>query len=90
MSLSCLLERDKYLSLFKVPDHFKDCKPVDNICQMQHFVQGVIDFPWIVEQLEASGYEGDYSLEFELHNVKPESGIKQFRRDFAALFDSRI
>jgi len=70
--------------------HFKDCKPVGDICEMQHFGRGVIDFPWIVEQLEASGYRGDYSLEFELHNVRPESGIKRFRSDFAALFDKRI
>ena len=70
--------------------HFKDCKPVDNICEMQPFGQGVIDFPWIVEKLEKVGYKGDYSLEFELHDVEPEGGIKQFRDDFAALFDEQI
>ena len=70
--------------------HFKDCKPVEDVCEMQHFGRGVIDFPWIVEQLEDSGYQGDYSLEFELHGVSPEGGIKQFRRDFIDLFDKRI
>jgi len=30
--------------------------------------EGAIDFPWIVEQLNAIGYEGDFALEYELHH----------------------
>jgi len=70
--------------------HFKDCKPVENGYAMQHFGEGAIDFPWIVEQLNAIGYDGDFSLEFELHDPKPEIGIKKFHDDFAALFDKAI
>jgi sugar phosphate isomerase/epimerase len=50
----------------------------------------MIDFPWIVEQLNAVGYDGDFALEYELHDPKPEIGIKKFHDDFAALFDEVI
>jgi sugar phosphate isomerase/epimerase len=70
--------------------HFKDCKRVGGTYEMQNFGKGTIDFPWIVEQLEAAGYKGDYALEFELHNPPPEEGIKKFRDDFMALFDKAV
>ena len=57
---------------------------------MQHFGQGMTNFPWIVEQLNAVGYDGDFALEYELHDLKPEIGIKKFHDDFAALFDEVI
>ena len=40
--------------------------------------EGEIDFPWIVEQLESVGYEGDYALEYELPSLEPEKGLKPF------------
>lgn len=40
--------------------------------------EGMIDFPWILEQLEGAGYEGDYALEFEIDGVAPETGVKDF------------
>jgi len=70
--------------------HFKDCKPVGDAYEMQHFGEGAIDFPWIVQKLEAIGYKGDYALEFELHDPPPEEGIKKFHDDFLALFDKAI
>jgi len=70
--------------------HFKDCKPVGEGYEMQHFGQGTIDFPWIVEQLNAAGYKGDFALEYELHSPEPEIGVKKFRDDFIALFDKAI
>ncbi len=70
--------------------HFKDCKRVGQGYEMQHFGQGAIDFPWIVEQLNAAGYKGDFALEYELHSPEPEIGVKKFRDDFMALFDQVI
>ena len=70
--------------------HFKDCKPVGDGYEMQHFGEGAIDFPWIVEQLEEIGYAGDYALEFELHDIPAEQGMKKFHDDFMALFDKAI
>lgn len=70
--------------------HFKDGKPVGDKYEMQHFGEGVIDFPWIVEQLDANGYEGEFALEFEMYDPPPEIGVKKFHDDFAALFDKAI
>lgn len=67
--------------------HCKDCKPVNDGYEMQHFGEGAIDFPWIIEQLDVLGYEGEVSLEYELHHPEPEVGVKKFYDDFAALFD---
>ncbi len=66
--------------------HFKDCKPVDSGYEMQHFGEGEIDFPWIMDKLDGLGYEGDIALEYELHDPPAEEGIKKFYDDFAALF----
>jgi sugar phosphate isomerase/epimerase len=46
--------------------------------------EGEIDFPWIVEQLEAVGYDGDFTLEYEIHRDL-EAGLKQFYEAFAAM-----
>jgi len=70
--------------------HFKDCKDEHGKMEMQHFGEGIIDFPWIVEQLNANGYQGDFALEYELHTMKAEVGLKKFRDDFADLFDKRV
>jgi len=70
--------------------HFKDCKRVGQGYEMQMFGQGTIDFPWIVEQLNEAGYEGDFALEFELHEPKPEVGLEMFRDNFMSLFDKVI
>lgn len=66
--------------------HFKDCKPVGDAYEMQHFGEGEIDFPWCVAQLEEVGYLGDYALEYELHHPGPEEGLKKFYDDYIALF----
>jgi sugar phosphate isomerase/epimerase len=66
--------------------HFKDCKPISEGYEMQHFGQGAIDFPWIVEQLNAAGYEGDFALEYELHHPEAEEGLRKFYEDFLAMF----
>jgi len=70
-----------------VHTHFKDCASVSDGYEMRHFGEGIIDFPWIVEQLNAVGYDGDFSLEYEMHDPEPEIGIEKFHDDFAALFD---
>ena len=69
--------------------HFKDCKPVGDGYEFQHFGDGVIDFPWIIEQFDAQGYEGDIALEYELPTPKSEIDLKKYYNDFAALFDMR-
>ena len=67
--------------------HFKDGAPTaSGEYGFTMMGEGDIDFPWIVEQLEAAGYEGDYALEYELPVLKPEEGLKPFYEKFVAMF----
>lgn len=66
--------------------HVKDCKPVGDGYEMQHFGEGAIDFPWIHKQLDASGYKGEIATEFELHDMDPAEGVKRFYYDYVGLF----
>ena len=73
--------------------HFKDCKPVEGGrdgmnggYEMVSFGEGIIDFVWIMEKLDEIGYEGDIALEYEIHDVPAEKGIKKFYTDFLSLF----
>ena len=66
--------------------HVKDCRPIGDGYEMRHFREGTIDFPWIVEQLDAAGYDGNFATEFELHDMEPEEGVKRFYEDFLELF----
>ena len=69
--------------------HFKDCKPVGNGYEFQHFGEGVIDFPCIMERLYADGYKGQIALEYELPTPKSEIDLRKYYEDFAALFCKR-
>jgi len=66
--------------------HFKDCKLVGDRYEMRQMGEGDIDFVWIMEQLDAVGYDGDIALEYELHEPGPEVGLKIFYDNFAAMF----
>ena len=39
---------------------------------------GVIDFRWVVANVESLGYEGDYALEYEVHVEAPETGLAKW------------
>jgi sugar phosphate isomerase/epimerase len=67
--------------------HFKDCRKIGEKNEFVMMGEGDIDFPWIVEQLEAAGYRGDYSLEYEIHDHGPETGLRMFYDRFLAMFD---
>jgi sugar phosphate isomerase/epimerase len=72
---------------FVVHCHLKDMKPVGDEFEARLPGEGDIDFVWIVEQLEAAGYEGDYSREYELHDIGPATGLRMSYDRFVALFD---
>ena len=42
--------------------------------------EGQIDYPWILEQLEAIGYTGDLALEYELKDPPAAEGLKAWYR----------
>jgi len=51
--------------------HVKDGRWAGDKFQATHVGEGAIDYPWIVGQLEALGYRGDYALEYEICEVEP-------------------
>ncbi|MCK5093104.1 MAG: sugar phosphate isomerase/epimerase [Spirochaetes bacterium] len=66
--------------------HFKDGAPTSGgEYGFTMMGEGKIDFPWIMEQLDAVGYEGDFALEYEVEEVPPEEGLKQFFEAFVAM-----
>jgi len=67
--------------------HFKDAKNFGDKNDFVMMGDGDIDFVWIVEQLEAAGYKGDYSLEYELHEPGPATGLRMFYDRFVGMFD---
>lgn len=70
-------------------NHFRDCKPVGDGYEFQHFGEGIIDFPRIMEQLYAAGYKGSIALEYKLPTPKSEINLKKYYDDFAVLFNKR-
>lgn len=67
--------------------HIKDGTVRDGKPHKMQLGEGDVDFVWVVEQLEAAGYRGDYALEYELSDVEPpESGIKRWHDTFVAAF----
>jgi sugar phosphate isomerase/epimerase len=66
--------------------HFKDCKPVGDGYEFQHYGKGVIDFPCIMDSLYEYGYKGQIALEYELPTPKAEIDLRKYYEDFAALF----
>ena len=66
--------------------HFKDGTPTPSgEYGFTMMGEGEIDFPWIMEQLDAVGYGGDVALEYEVEEVPPEEGLKQFYEAFKAM-----
>lgn len=51
--------------------HVKDGRWAGDKFQATHLGEGEIDYPWIVGEMEAMGYRGDYALEYEICDVEP-------------------
>jgi len=65
--------------------HLKDGKATPEGFKRTMLGEGEIDFVWIVEQLDALGYDGDYALEYEIHDEPPETGLKKWYDSFKAM-----
>jgi sugar phosphate isomerase/epimerase len=65
--------------------HFKDGETTPQGFQYTMLGEGDLDFAWIVEQLDAQGYEGDLALEYELKTPSVEVGLKRWYEVFAAM-----
>lgn len=47
--------------------------------------EGEVDLAWVVRELEAAGYQGDWALEYEVGTEPAEAGLGRFYRAFMAL-----
>ncbi|MHB0877989.1 MAG: sugar phosphate isomerase/epimerase family protein [Anaerolineae bacterium] len=50
--------------------HIKDCYEIDGKMSTVWIGTGGIDFRWVLDELDAIGYDGDYALEYEM-DVEP-------------------
>jgi sugar phosphate isomerase/epimerase len=77
--------------------HFKDGRlGQDGTWERCGLGEGVIDFAWLISQLETLGYTGDYAVEFELNGgggademaqlaLQPTVGLKRWHQAFEQL-----
>ena len=67
--------------------HLKDGRATaDGKWQRVHLGEGEIDAPWLLNELEKSGYDGDLAVEYEINDVEPaETGLKRWYDYCAAL-----
>jgi len=47
--------------------------------------EGELDFRWLMRRLNDIGYRGEFGLEYEVAEVPPEEGVKQFYTGFIAM-----
>lgn len=66
--------------------HVKDWRHVNGAYERTMLGEGNLDTRWLVDALEADGYEGHYALEFEIEKVVPiEQGLPKWLAAFRAL-----
>ncbi len=51
--------------------------------------EGEFDFRWVMKRLDQIGYTGELGLEYEVTEVPPEEGVKQFYRGFVKMMEGR-
>jgi len=65
--------------------HLKDGAVTHDGFRLTPLGQGQLDFRWIIEMLDALGYDGDLALEYELACPPAEEGLALWRRAAEAL-----
>ena len=66
--------------------HVKDGLREGGRFRCTHLGEGEIDYPWVIENMERLGYEGDYALEYEIRDVEPiETGLPRWLDHFLKL-----
>jgi len=59
--------------------HVKDGAWVGETFERRHLGEGTIDYLWVVDALQRSGYEGDFALEYEICDIEPiETGLPKW------------
>jgi len=61
--------------------HLKDGKHgADGKWERVHLGDGLIDFHWLLDQLDRRGYDGDLAVEYEIGETEPpETGLRKWR-----------
>ena len=69
--------------------HFKDGRldPVKRTYVPTLMGEGEFDFRWVMKRLDEIGYEGELGLEYEVAEVPPEEGVKQFYTGFIKIME---
>jgi sugar phosphate isomerase/epimerase len=49
--------------------------------------EGELDFRWLMKRLNEIGYTGEFGLEYEVAEVPPEEGVKQFYSGFIKMME---
>ena len=49
--------------------------------------EGELDFRWLMKRLNEFGYTGELGLEYEVAEVPPEEGVKQFYKGFVKMME---
>jgi len=65
--------------------HIKDGYEIDGKLQSVWLGTGAIDFRWVLANLEAIGYRGDYALEYELDIEPAETAVGKWLSWFLKL-----
>ena len=67
--------------------HFKDGRldPEKRTYVPTLMGEGEFDFLWVMRRLDEIGYDGELALEYEVAEVPPEEGVKQFYDGFVAM-----
>lgn len=65
--------------------HFKDGLVDENGFRRTMLGEGDIDFGWIMQRLDAVGYDGHIATEYELPEPSPEEGLKRWYDAYQAL-----
>ena len=60
--------------------HLKDGRRVDGRFQRTMLGAGEVDIPWVMRQLLADGYAGDFAVEYELETPAIDQGLAAWRR----------
>jgi sugar phosphate isomerase/epimerase len=68
-----------------VHTHFKDGVSTEDGFVLTMMGEGEVDFRWIVQQLDALGYDGHFALEYEVPTEPPDTGLKKWYDAFAAM-----
>lgn len=65
--------------------HLKDATSERQSCSTTMLGDGDIDIPWLLDQIDAMGYTGEVTLEYEVNTVPVDEGLNRWVDTFLAI-----